>query len=434
MNKKLYLKNFGCQMNEHDALRIIDLMRHHLDMHSTQRPDEADLIIFNTCSIREKAQEKVFSDLGRVKNLKQKNPTLIIAVGGCVASQEGINIVKRTPFVDIVFGPQTIHRLPKMYEQAIATKKPVIDVAFDALEKFSELPPPHVTSSSAYVSIMEGCNKYCSYCIVPYTRGIEVSRDFSSIMDEIKILAEQNVKEIHFIGQNVTDYKSEKHDLADLILASAELEKIKRIRFTTSYPSSISDKLVACYNQTEKLVNHIHLPLQSGSNKILQAMRRRYTCEQYTDVVAKLKSVRPTISISSDFIVGFPGETDADFEATMDFVKKIKFDHSFSFIYSPRPGTLAAKLPDNLDFNTKKERLQILQEQLTLQENEYSQKMLNTTQEVLVTGHSKKSPTTLAGRTENNRVVNFVGNSSIIGELVMVNITKVYPNSLLGVI
>ncbi len=416
-------------MNEYDSARIADSMREAYGMELTDDPEQADIILLNTCSVREKAQEKVFSDLGRFRLLKNQNPKLIIGVGGCVASQEGGNVIKRAPYVDLIFGPQTLHRIPKMYAEVQQHKKPVIDISFPAIEKFDSLPKSQATGPTAFVTIMEGCNKYCSYCVVPFTRGKEISRPFSSVMDEVQLLARQGVKEITFLGQNVNDYA---YNLAQLIHATAKIANIKRIRFTTSYPSSFSNDLINAYAMEDKLANHLHLPVQNGSNKILALMRRRYTVAEFKEKIAQLRLIRPDISITSDFIVGFPGETEQDFAATMDLIKEINFDSSFSFIYSPRPGTAAAKLPDNIPLTEKKRRLAILQNQLNQQAAQYSQKMLGTTQKILVTGIAKKDSKQLTGRTENNRVVNFIADKSLIGQIVEVKITEALANSLRG--
>jgi tRNA-2-methylthio-N6-dimethylallyladenosine synthase len=425
----IYIKTYGCQMNEYDSARIVDLMRKEFNMKLVSDSSQADLILLNTCSIREKAQQKVFSDLGRFKLLKKKNPNLIIGVGGCVASQEGKNIIARAPYVDLVFGPQTFHRLPEMYKQTVKNKTPITDVRFPKLEKFDCLPKPKVNGATAFVTIMEGCNKYCSYCIVPYTRGKEISRPFWDVMDEVNYLAEKGVKEIIFLGQNVNDYE---YDLAKLILETAKIDAIKRIRFITSYPSSLTGDLINVYASEKKLADHLHLPVQSGSNRILALMRRRYTAEEYKEKIYKLREVRPNISISSDFIVGFPGETEADFLATMNLVKEINFEASFSFMYSSRPGTAASKLIDDIPLSEKKQRLAILQNQLNLQAKKYNQAMVGTMQKILVTGISKKNPKQLGGRTENNRVVNFSADKNLINQIVDIKITKALANSLRG--
>lgn len=422
-------------MNEYDSARIADSLRESHGLELTNNPKTADLILLNTCSIRKKAQEKAFSDLGRFKFLKQNNPGLIIGVGGCVASQEREKILQRAPFVDLIFGPQTIHKLPEMYDQILKNKKPVINVVNSCgcgnLEKFSHLPEPSIQSPTAFVAIMEGCDKFCSYCIVPFTRGRETSRPMADVIAEVKILAEKGVKEITFLGQNVNDYK---YNLAALIHETAKINNIARIRFTTSYPSSLSDELINAYAIEPKLADHLHLPVQSGSNKILRAMRRRYTVEEYKGKINQIRAVRPNISITSDFIVGFPGETEEDFIATLNLVKEINFDNSFSFIYSPRPGTLAAKMEDNISLKEKKQRLAILQAQLNMQKAAYSEQMLGTEQKILVTGFSKKNSQELTSRTENNRVVNFAGVKNLIGKIINVTITEVLPNSLRAII
>ncbi len=431
MTKKLYIKTYGCQMNEYDSNRIADAMRETHNTELINDPADADIILLNTCSIRAKAAQKVFSDLGRMRKFKNKKPELIIGVGGCVATHEGRNIIKRAPYVDFVFGPQTIHQVPEMYAQVIATGKRVIDTELKQIEKFDCLPQPKVEGPSACVSIMEGCNKYCSYCIVPFTRGHEISRPFADVMNEVKVLTQQKIKEITFLGQNVNAYK---YSLAELIHATAKLANIERIRFMTSYPSEFSDDLIQAFATEPKLANHLHLPVQSGSDNILKAMKRRYTAAEFSEKIAKLRQVRPDITITSDFIVGFPGETEADFQATIDLVKAINFDASFSFIYSPRPGTLAAKLPDDTPLEIKKQRLQLLQDQLNIQAKHHSEAMAGTIQPVLVTGYSRKNKQVLAGRTENNRVVNFKGDENLIGQLIKIKITKAMTYSLRGVI
>lgn len=429
MIKKLFIKTYGCQMNEYDSACIIDLMREQFNMELIDDPSKADLILLNTCSVREKAQQKVFSDLGRFKPLKRKNPNLVIGVGGCVASQEGKNIITRAPYVDLVFGPQTLHRLPEMYKQTIKNKTPITDISFPKLEKFDCLPRSKVKGATAFVTIMEGCNKYCSYCIVPYTRGKEISRPFGNVMDEVNYLASKNAKEIIFLGQNVNDYE---YDFVKLIHETAKIDAIKRIRFITSYPSSLADDLINVYASEKKLADHLHLPVQSGSNRILALMRRRYTVEEYKEMIYKLREIRPNISITSDFIVGFPGETEADFLATLDLVKEVNFDASFSFVYSQRPGTTASKLIDDIPLLEKKQRLAILQNQLNLQAKKYNQMMVGTIQEIFVTGVSKRNPKQLSGRTENNRVVNFSADKKLINQIVDVKITKALANSLRG--
>src|SRR3990167_9011991 len=410
--KKLYIKTHGCQMNEYDSDKMADVLNtsHHLTR--TNNPYEADVILFNTCSIREKAQEKVFSELGKLKKLKKNNPNLLIGVGGCVASQEGEAIVERAPYVDIVFGPQTLHRLPELIELRLKNKTASIDISFPEIEKFDRMPEAKANGPTAFVSIMEGCSKYCSFCVVPYTRGTEISRPFDDVITEIVGLSLQNVKEITLLGQNVNDYRGLMHDgkIADLALLIhyvAAIDVIERIRFTTSHPSAFSPSLIHAYAEEPKLANHLHLPVQSGSDRILAAMKRNYTTLEYKSKIRQLRQVRPNISITSDFIVGFPGETDQDFEATMNLIADIGFDFSFSFIYSRRPGTPAADLPDDVPMEIKKQRLAILQNRIDQNTMEISQKMVGTTQTLLVTADPKKDPNEMSGRTENNRVVNF---------------------------
>jgi tRNA-2-methylthio-N6-dimethylallyladenosine synthase len=439
---KLYIKTHGCQMNEYDSTKMSEVLKDSHGLELTQNAEEADVLLLNTCSIREKAQEKVFSEVGRWRLLKAKRPDIIIGVGGCVASQEGDAIVKRAPFVDLVFGPQTLHRLPEMLNQVISTQKPSIDVSFPEIEKFDRLPEPTAEGPSALVSIMEGCSKYCSFCVVPYTRGEEISRPFDDVIAEVAHLAEQGVREITLLGQNVNDYRGLMHngeiaDLALLIHYIAAMDNIARIRFSTSHPSAFSDNLIAAYAEEPKLANQLHLPIQSGSDRILAAMKRNYTVLEFKSKIRKLRKVRPDVSISSDFIVGFPGETDADFQATMDLIQEIGFDHSYSFIYSKRPGTPAAQLPDNVSLETKKERLAILQNRINQNTHRLSQAMVGTVQKVLVLGAAKKHANQLSGRTENNRVVNFMlpenfQNKNLIGEMVDIKITDAQPNSLRG--
>lgn len=435
--KKLYIKTHGCQMNEYDSNRMVDLLTKGGYVRIEQ-PDEADLILLNTCSIREKAQEKVFSELGRWHQLKKERPEVVIGVAGCVASQEGASIRERAPYVDLVFGPQTLHRLPEMLKRHQEDNKPVIDVSFPEIEKFDRLPDPEATGPCAFVSIMEGCSKYCSYCVVPYTRGEEIHRPFDDILSECMVLAEQGVKEITLLGQNVNAYQGPMHDgqigdLALLITYVAEIDGIQRIRFTTSHPLEFSDNLVQAYRDVPQLANHLHLPVQSGSDRVLMMMKRGHTALEFKSKIRKLREVRPDISISSDFIVGFPGETDADFEKTMKLVEDVGFDQSFSFIYSPRPGTPAGNYPDDVPMDVKKQRLNRLQAQLTTQARAISQNMVGTEQQVLITGTSKKDPTMLCGRTENNRIVNLEAPPRrVIGEMITVRITRALPNSLLG--
>ncbi|KTC90040.1 tRNA (N6-isopentenyl adenosine(37)-C2)-methylthiotransferase MiaB [Fluoribacter dumoffii] len=437
MAKKLYIKTNGCQMNEYDSTKMAEVLLQSHGLVKTDNVEEADVILLNTCSIREKAQEKVFSQLGQWREYKAKNPHVVIGVGGCVASQEGEDIIKRAPFVDIVFGPQTLHRLPTLLNERIAKKKPVVDISFPEIEKFDHLPTPRAEGPTAFVSIMEGCSKYCSFCVVPYTRGTEISRPFDDVLAECYQLATQGVREINLLGQNVNDYRGvmENGDIADLALLIhylAAIEGIGRIRFTTSHPLAFSDNLINAYAEVPELANHLHLPVQSGSDRILGLMKRGYTALEFKSKIRKLRKVRPDIRLSTDIIVGFPGETDKDFQDTMDLVHEIGFDTSFSFIYSPRPGTPAANLLDDTPLEVKKQRLQILQNRLVLQASRYSQSMVGSTQKILVTGHSKKDSQQLSGRTECNRVVNFDGPAHLIGQFVDVQINDALPNSLRG--
>lgn len=438
MAQKLYMKTHGCQMNEYDSSRMLDLLREKEQVELTEDVAQADIIVLNTCSIREKAQEKVFSELGRWRQLKDKNPQLVIAVGGCVASQEGADILKRAPYVDVVFGPQTLHRLQDMITEVRTHQRPVVDVSFPEIEKFDRLPEPRAEGPTAFVSIMEGCNKYCSYCIVPYTRGEEISRPFDDVITEVVELAEQGVREITFLGQNVNDYRGPMHngnfaDLALLIQYAAAVDGIDRLRYTTSHPTAFSDRLIQAYADVPELANHLHLPIQSGSDRILALMKRDYTALEFKSRIRRLRKVRPDISISSDFIVGFPGETDADFEATMNLVAEIGFDHSYSFIYSARPGTPAAELPDDIPLAVKKQRLALLQQRLNQQAQAISRRMLGSQQTILVTGHSKRNASEYTGRTENNRAVNFASNQTLqAGQFITLAITEVRPNSLRG--
>ena len=437
MSGKYHVKTHGCQMNVYDSEKMAAIMQDTLQLQPTEQADEADVILLNTCSIREKAQEKVFDQLGRWKRLKAKNPNLVIGVGGCVASQEGDAIIKRAPFVDVVFGPQTLHRLPDLINEARNTRAGVVDISFPEIEKFDCLPEPKAEGVKAYVSIMEGCSKYCSYCIVPYTRGDEVSRPFDDVLVECAALAEQGVREITLLGQNVNHYlgKMENGDIADLALLIhyiSALDNIGRIRFTTSHPVEFSDTLIEAYAEVPELANHLHLPVQSGSDRVLAAMKRGHMAIEFKSKMRKLRQVRPDITISTDIIVGFPGETDKDFEDTMNLVQEINFDQSFSFIYSARPGTPAAELPDDTPMEVKKQRLTILQDRLRLQAMRISQSMVGTTQKILVDSVSKKDPSQMAGRTENNRVVNFQGDADMIGQFVDVKITDALPNSLRG--
>jgi len=437
MTKKLFIKTFGCQMNEYDSDRMRDLLGVSHGFEKTLVAEEADLLLLNTCSVREKAQEKVFSQLGRWKNWKDANPQLVIGVGGCVASQEGEVIMKRAPYVDLVFGPQTYHRLPQMYDGVIRDKKSRVDITFPEIEKFDSLPPPRVDGVKAYVSIMEGCSKYCTFCVVPYTRGEEFSRSFDDVITEIVELAEQGVREVTLLGQNVNAYRGKTHDgqeisFAALLYFVAEIEGIERIRYTTSHPVEFDDELIRAYRDLPKLVNHLHLPVQSGSDRILKLMKRRYTVARYIEIIGKIRKYRPDISLSSDFIIGFPGETDTDFMATMDLIESIGYDHSFSFVYSPRPGTPAASLPDDVPMVVKQRRLYSLQQRILAMAGEISAGMVGSLQSVLVDGVSKKDAAQMSGRTENNRVVNFDGDASLIGEFVQVEIYEALPNSLRG--
>lgn len=438
--KKLFIQTHGCQMNEYDSSRMKDLLGESHNMVATDDPEEADVLLVNTCSIREKAQEKLFHQLGRWKHLKEKNPELVIGVGGCVASQEGEAISKRVPFVDLIFGPQTLHRLPEMIESKQDSGAVVVDISFPEIEKFDRLPEPEVDGASAFVSIMEGCSKYCTFCVVPYTRGEEVSRPVDDVMREIEHLAEQGVREVNLLGQNVNAYRGEDDaggvvDLAELITLVAKIDGIDRIRYTTSHPVEFSESLINVYAEVPELVSHIHLPVQSGSDRILMAMKRGHTTLEYKSKLRKLKKLRPEISFSSDFIIGFPGETEADFEATMKLINDIGFDTSFSFIYSARPGTPASDLPDDTPMETKKQRLKILQDRIVQHAQGISRRMVSNTERVLVTGYSKKDPGQLSGRTENNRVVNFrCDTPELIGKFADVLIEEALPNSLRGVL
>jgi tRNA-2-methylthio-N6-dimethylallyladenosine synthase len=436
--KKIFVKTFGCQMNEYDSEKIVDLMRDHEGYEQTNVPDDADLILFNTCSVREKAQEKVFSDLGRVRRLKEENPNLIIGVGGCVASQEGQAIVSRAPFVDLVFGPQTLHRLPKLLSQRKTSGRSQVDISFPEIEKFDTLPTKLTSSSTAFVSIMEGCSKYCSFCVVPYTRGEEISRPLDDVLVEVATLATQGVREVTLLGQNVNAYmweqNSETLDFSLLLEHVADVPGIERIRYTTSHPKEFSKALIDCYQSLPKLVDHVHLPVQSGSDKILEAMKRGYTSDHYREIIRDLRTARHSVSIASDFIVGFPGETDKDFEETMRLVEDVDFDGSFSFMYSPRPGTPAAALPNHVPLEVKKNRLQRLQDKLNQNSIRYGKAMVGKTYPVLVEGASKKGEGQLTGRTSNNRVVNFEGHNRLTGHMVDIEITESLANSLKGVI
>ncbi|MFZ6733698.1 tRNA (N6-isopentenyl adenosine(37)-C2)-methylthiotransferase MiaB [Undibacterium sp. Ji42W] len=437
MQKKVFIKTFGCQMNEYDSDKMADILNANDGMVKTDNPDDADVILLNTCSVREKASEKVFSDLGRLRELKRKKPELLIGVGGCVASQEGDAIIKRAPYVDVVFGPQTLHRLPQLIDARRTSGRSQVDISFPEIEKFDHMPPARVEGASAYVSIMEGCSKYCSYCVVPYTRGEEVSRPFDDVLAEVAGLAEQGVKEISLLGQNVNAYRGvmedgEIADFALLIEYIAEFPQIERIRFVTSHPKEFTQRLIDCYAKVPKLVNHLYLPAQHGSDRILSAMKRGYTAIEYKSVLRRLRLVRPDISVSSDFIVGFPGETDDDFDALMKLINDIGFDNSFSFIFSPRPGTPAANLTDDTPAELKLRRLQHLQSVIDANTKKYSNAMIGTVQRILVEGPSVKDPNELQGRTENNRVVNFAGSKDLVGTLVNTRITESYNYSLRG--
>jgi len=436
-SKKLYIKTHGCQMNEYDSAKIADLLSDENNFELTTNEHEADLMVLNTCSIREKAQEKVFHQIGRWKKIKDKNPDLKIAIGGCVASQEGEKIIKRAPTVDIVFGPQSLHKLPELYNERVNNETRQVDISFPKLEKFSYLPQKSKDEPSAFVSIMEGCNKYCSFCVVPHTRGHEVSRPVQEILEEVSMLADNGTREIHFLGQNVNNFNGmldgEKSTLAKLIELTAKIENVDRIRFTTSHPFEFKDDLIETYDRVPELVSHVHLPVQSGSDRILKLMRRRYDIKQYYELVDKIVRVRPEMKFSSDFIVGFPGETDEDFIETMSVVEKIRFDESFSFIYSPRPNTPAAEMEDNVSDSIKKERLQKLQSKLYSFSNGYSRKMVGTSQRILVMGVSKKDPGQLYGRTVCNKVVNFTSKTvDLIGQFINIQIVEALPNSLKG--
>ncbi len=437
MTRKFYIRTFGCQMNEYDSDKLADVLRAAHGMEPAQSPEEADVLLFNTCSVREKAQEKVFSDLGRVRHLKQRNPDLLIGVGGCVASQEGAAIVERAPFVDLVFGPQTLHRLPGMIEARRRSNRPQVDISFPEIEKFDHLPPPRKDGASAFVSIMEGCSKYCSFCVVPYTRGEEVSRPFEDVLTEVAGLVDQGVREITLLGQNVNAYRgrmsdTQTADFALLLEYLAEMPGLERIRYTTSHPKEFTQRLIDAYAAVPQLVSHVHLPVQSGSDRVLAAMKRGYTVLEYKSIVRRLRAVRPDLCLASDFIVGFPGETESDFEATMRLAQEMNFDASFSFVYSRRPGTPAASLDDDTPQEVKLERLQRLQRQLDGQAQAISQAMVGSTQRVLVEGRAKKDANEVSGRTPNNRVVNFPGAAHLIGQLVDVTITAALPHSLRG--
>ncbi|HSI27742.1 MAG TPA: tRNA (N6-isopentenyl adenosine(37)-C2)-methylthiotransferase MiaB [Methylophilus sp.] len=435
--KKIFIKSFGCQMNEYDASRMVDLMREHDGMTQTDNMEEADVILLNTCSVREKAEEKVFSHLGRMIPLKEKNPNLVIGVGGCVASQEGDAIIKRAPYVDVVFGPQTLHRLPELIKAKRAENKPQVDITFPEIEKFDHLPPPRIEGATAFLSIMEGCSKYCTFCVVPYTRGEEFSRPFEDVLTEAIQLAEQGVKEITLLGQNVNAYRVQyegiEADLAMLIETVAEIPQIERIRYTTSHPNEMNERLIACHANVPKLANQLHLPVQAGSDRILMAMKRNYTVLQYKGLIRKLKAANPALTITSDIIVGFPGETEKEFQATLKLMKDVGFDYSFSFLYSPRPGTPASYLPDETPQESKAAWLKQLQTENETNGDAISRAMLGTVQRVLIDGPSWKDPTLLAGKTDNGRVVDIAADARFIHQMVQVKITDVYnPHRLVG--
>ncbi|NGM87133.1 tRNA (N6-isopentenyl adenosine(37)-C2)-methylthiotransferase MiaB [Parapusillimonas sp. SGNA-6] len=436
--RKLFIRTFGCQMNEYDSEKMVDVLREHGGIELTQNPEEADIILFNTCSVREKAQEKVFSDLGRVQHLKQTNPNLIIGVGGCVASQEGEAIVKRANYVDVVFGPQTLHRLPDLIARRRDSGHSQVDISFPEIEKFDALPPARVDGPTAFVSIMEGCSKYCSFCVVPYTRGPEVSRPFDDVLVEVADLADQGVKEVTLLGQNVNAYRgpmgdsNEIADFAMLLEYVHDIPGIERIRYTTSHPKEMTTRLIEAHGSLPKLVPFLHLPVQAGSDRVLAAMKRGYTTLEFKSIVRRLRAARQGLTLSSDFIVGFPGETEADFEKTMSLIRDVGFDQSFSFVYSRRPGTPAADLHDDTPKEVKLERLHRLQALITEQSNEISHAMVGTVQRILVEKPSKRDPAELSGRTENNRMVNFVGQPRLIGQMVDVRITQTLTNSLKG--
>ena len=441
MAKKLYIKTFGCQMNEYDSDRMSDVLAASEGIEKTDSPEDADIILFNTCSVREKAQEKVFHDLGRVRLLKQARPGLVIGVGGCVASQEGAAIVARAPYVDIVFGPQTLHRLPQLIRERRASGRPQVDVSFPEIEKFDALPPARVEGATAFVSVMEGCSKFCSFCIVPYTRGEEISRPLDDVLAEIAGLAAQGVQEVTLLGQNVNAYRGlmgdgDAADFAFLLDCVHDLPGIERIRYTTSHPREMTPRLIEAYARLPKLVSHLHLPVQSGSDRVLATMKRGYTALEYKSIVRRLRAVRPDISLSTDFIVGFPGETEADFEATMKLIDEVGFDASFSFLYSPRPGTPAAELADDTPQDVKAQRLKRLQKRIEAQAQAISAAMVGTVQRILVEGAAKKDAAELAGRTDNNRIVNFAGaaraTERLVGRFVDITITAALPHSLRG--
>lgn len=435
--KKLYLRSFGCQMNDYDSGRIADLLEERMGLEKTESLDEADVVILNTCSIREKAQEKVFSDLGRIREAKKCHPGMMIAVGGCVASQEGRKILDRAPWVDVVFGPQTLHRIPELLAEREKTGRAQVDVSFPEIEKFDSLPAPHASGAAAFVSIMEGCSKYCTYCVVPYTRGEEISRPLVDVLVEVAQLADQGVKEVTLLGQNVNAYRGrtpagDEADFALLLEYVSEIEGIERIRYTTSHPREFTQRLIDAYRKLPKLVSHVHLPVQSGSDRILAAMKRGYTALEYKSIIRRLKAARPGIAIATDIIVGFPGETEDDFERTMALIEDVGFDASFSFVYSPRPGTPAARLPDDTPYSVKLARLQRLQKRIDENAAEISRGMLGKIERVLVLGPAKRGEGELMARTDNNRIVNFPGPASLINQMANVRITEVFPHTLGG--
>lgn len=440
MTKKLYIKTFGCQMNEYDSDKMVDVLAkaHDEGIEKTENPEDADVIIFNTCSVREKAQEKVFSDLGRLRELKRDKPGLVIGVGGCVASQEGAAIVERAPYVDVVFGPQTLHRLPDLIAKKRSSGRSQVDISFPEIEKFDHLPPPRSEGVTAFVSIMEGCSKYCSFCVVPYTRGEEVSRPLDDVLTEIAGLADQGVREVTLLGQNVNAYRgamgdtAELADFALLLEYVAEIPGIERLRYTTSHPKEFTQRLIDAYGLIPKLVSHVHLPVQSGSDRVLMAMKRGYTALEYKNIIRRLRAARPDVSLSSDFIVGFPGETEADFEQTMKLIEELRFDNSFSFIYSKRPGTPAANLDDDTPHEVKLARLQRLQATIDAEAARISAAMSGSVQRVLVEGRGKRNPEDLMGRTGNNRIVHFAGEPGLIGQMVDVRIGHTNPHTLRG--
>jgi len=437
MTGRLYISTYGCQMNEYDSDKMADVLRESHGLALTDDPSEADVLLVNTCSIREKAQEKTFSEIGRWKRLKAERPDLVIGVGGCVASQEGDAVIRRAPYVDMVFGPQTLHRLPEMLERVRRSGEPVVDVSFPEIEKFDRLPEPRAEGPTAFVSVMEGCSKYCSFCVVPYTRGEEISRPFDDVIVEVARLADQGVREVNLLGQNVNAYRGAMHDgstadLATLIHYVAAVDGIERIRFTTSHPVEFTDSLIRAYAEVPKLASYLHLPVQSGSDRVLALMKRGHTALEYRQKIRRLKEARPGISVSSDFIVGFPGETDADFDATMKLIADVGFDQSFSFIYSARPGTPAASLPDEISADEKKRRLALLQARINQQAAAISEAMVGTVQRVLVERRARRHTGQVAGRTENMRWVNFDGDDSLIGDFAAVEITEAMPNSLRG--